>query len=215
MDDYNKLLAEANELTADISEEQAAKLNDDKTHKMSLRQSLIAELKELESRKAVDERKPFVWPKLWSKPLKKYATSSEYVVVMYMNQKGVIEAPKICPIEVGDCVMVNNIPYQVDGRAMWSTMIGKTFCRFLFIKEIDRRPVSNLDVDEMRKVGGVAIDSDAFLMKAALRVPKKPKVNKDIALWILVVIGIIILGGLGYYFFGGAATAGAGVNVLP
>ena len=75
--------------------------------------------------------------------------------------------------------------------------IGFKTYKLLIIKEIDRRPVSNLDWDDIRRRGD-ATDSDEFLIKAALKAQvttTAKQVSKGIIFFILaaVVIGGIIL----------------------
>jgi hypothetical protein len=70
--------------------------------------------------------------------------------------------------------------------------------KFLIVKEIDRRPVSNLDLDEIRRRGD-ATDSDEFLIKMALRAQQTQTV-KSMSKWAAILIGIGILGVLIFFF---------------
>ena len=94
--------------------------------------------------------------------------------------------------------MKNNVPYEFDPRAVWIWWIKKKPYKVVIIKEIDRRPVSNLDLDEIKQRGD-ATDSDEFLIKTALRAIQKEQV-KQAAKWVLILIGIAIVGAVIYFF---------------
>ena len=72
------------------------------------------------------------------------------------------------------------------------------------IKGIDRRPVSNLDYDEIRKRGD-STDSDEFLIKAAMQaivggIKKKPLDKK-----VIIIIGLIAAAALIFFMTRGGA----------
>jgi hypothetical protein len=83
---------------------------------------------------------------------------------------------------------------------MWSLKLGMKTHKVLIIKEIDRRPVSNLDLDEIRRRGD-ATDSDEFLIKAALRA--QTAVGKPMGKWVWIVVAVIIAGLLIFFFMQG------------
>ena len=146
----------------------------------------------------------FKWPFKWRRNMNKSRKKSRQILVFYLNAKGVIEPPMLQPMYSTDMIIIRNKPHQVDPRAFWR--IGKYQC--LLIKEIDRRPVSNLDYDEI-KARGDSTDSDEFIIKAAMQaiiggVKKKPT-NK---IAIFVVIGVIAV--LAIVFF---VSKGGGVAV--
>ena len=89
--------------------------------------------------------------------------------------------------------------YEVDPRAFWSVRIGmnKTY-KLLILKEIDRRPVSNLDWDDIRTRGD-ATDSDEFLIKAALRA-QMTTAAKQMGKGVIIFIVIAIVAGLAFFF---------------
>jgi len=138
--------------------------------------------------------KKFKFPFKWRNVIKKANKKSNLILVWYLNAKGIIEPPKLYPIYSSDMIIIRNKPYQIDPRAFWR--LGKYQC--LLIKEIDRRPVSNLDYDEI-KARGDSTDSDEFIIKAAMKAflggPKKKQVNKTM----IIIIGIIILGAVVYF----------------
>lgn len=219
-----ELEREFNSLTSkqpeEISQAKAIELSDDKTKEMSVKDMLVKllEKKEAAQNAALPEKKKkatFQWPKLWSRTIEKNSASKEYAVVLYLNQKGYIEDPRTVPIEVGNMVIIKGSPYEVDPRAFWLVKIGKNVHKLLLIKEIDRRPVSNLDIDEIRQRGD-STDSDSFLIKAALKEQTANKEKKPMPKWILWIIGAIVVGALIFFFMqGGGNNAAQAVNVIP
>ena len=92
----------------------------------------------------------------------------DFIMVQYLNIKGEEEPARLYPIYSGNMVIIRNRPHEVDPRSFWRFKMGKQSASKLIIKEIDRRPVSNLNYDEIKKRGD-ATDSDEFLIKAALK----------------------------------------------
>jgi hypothetical protein len=136
-------------------------------------------------------------PFKWKSAANKAGKQRDMVAILFLNIKGEIEPPMILPI-YGNMVLLRNKIYEVDPRAFWILRQGTKMYKFLIIKEIDRRPVSNLDLDEIRRRGD-ATDSDEFLIKMALRAQTTQTVkglNKGLA----ILIGIIILGVVIYFF---------------
>jgi len=131
--------------------------------------------------------KPWRWP--WSIRMKagQAAKKKESILVFYLNIKGEIE-PMIVPIYGGNMVIIRNKIYEVDPRAIWTFKAGFKTYKVKIIKEIDRRPVSNLDLDEIRKRGD-ATDSDEFLIKAALKA-QTIQIAKPMNKAVLIAIGI-------------------------
>ncbi len=138
--------------------------------------------------------KKFKFPFKWRGTIKKANKKPHMILIWYLNAKGIIEPPKLYPIYSSDMIIIRNKPYQIDPRAFWR--LGKYQC--LLIKEIDRRPVSNLDYDEIKRRGD-STDSDEFIIKAAMKAflggPKKKQANKTI----IIIVGIIILGAIAYF----------------
>ena len=161
------------------------------TNLLSEIQSLRAELKFGDlKQETIKKKKQFKWPFKWRATMRKSLRDRNKVLVLYLNVKGDIEPPRLLPIESGNMVIVKNRPYEVDPRAFWR--LGKYKC--LLIKEIDRRPVSNLDYVEIKRRGD-ATDSDEFLIKTAMRAvqlsAKKP--IKIVAIVVvLIIVGVVI-----------------------
>lgn len=142
-------------------------------------------------------KKPFKVPFKWTNASRKAQREKDMVAVLFLNIKGEIEPPVVLPI-YGNMVLLRNKIYEVDPRAFWTLRQGGKMFKFLIVKEIDRRPVSNLDLDEIRRRGD-ATDSDEFLIKMALRAQQTQTV-KSMSKWAAILIGIVILGVLIFFF---------------
>lgn len=145
------------------------------------------------------KKKPWRFPRAWTTKAKRSQKRRDAVLVFYLNIKGELEAPMVVPIYGGNMVIIRNKVYEVDPRAIWSVKTGmnKTY-KLLIIKEIDRRPVSNLDWDDIR-VRGDATDSDEFLIKAALRA-QMTTTAKQMGKGVIILIIIAIAAGLIFFF---------------
>ncbi|MCK9370008.1 hypothetical protein M0R04_08905 [Candidatus Dojkabacteria bacterium] len=132
--------------------------------------------------------------------MKKSLKKLNLILVLFLTKTGEIIGPTLYPIYSGNMVIINHCPYELDPRAVWR--FGKF--RALVIKEIDRRPVSNLDWDEIKKRGD-ATHSDEFLIKAAMRAYQgTPAQKKPFNIWILVIIGVVVIGALIFFFMKGS-----------
>jgi|TARA_Y100000310_G_scaffold16062_1_gene16101 hypothetical protein len=161
------------------------------TNLLSEIQSLRAELKYGDlKQETLKKKKQFKWPFKWRATMRRSLRDRNKVLVLYLNVKGDIEPPRLLPIESGNMVIVKSRPYEVDPRAFWR--LGKYKC--LLIKEIDRRPVSNLDYVEIKRRGD-ATDSDEFLIKTAMRAvqlgSKKP-IKVAAVILVVVIIGVVV-----------------------
>jgi hypothetical protein len=139
-------------------------------------------------------KKPFRWPFDWNSKAQKSKKNKDHVLIFYLTIKGELET-FVVPIYSGHMVIIKNKVYEVDPRAMWTANVGmvkkKTY-KLLIIKEIDRRPVSNLDLDEIRRRGD-ATDSDEFLIKAALRA-QTVGAMKQIPKGLIIIGAIVVIG---------------------
>jgi hypothetical protein len=143
-------------------------------------------------------KKKFRYPMAWKSKANKSSKKPDTVLVFYLNIKGEIQTPMVVPIYSGNMVIIRNKIHEVDPRAMWSLKLGMKTHKVLIIKEIDRRPVSNLDLDEIRRRGD-ATDSDEFLIKAALRA-QTAVARKPISIWVWIILGVIVIGLLAFFF---------------
>lgn len=136
------------------------------------------------------KKKKFKFPFKWKRVMKLANKKGKQILVWYFNRKGVIEPPKLHPLYASDMIIIRNKPHEVDPRAFWR--LGKNQC--LCIKEIDRRPISNLDYAEI-KARGDSTDSDEFIIKASMQAvvgmaKKKVAMNKTM----LIILGLIAAG---------------------
>lgn len=137
----------------------------------------------------------FKWPFKWKRIFKSSKKKKNQILVWFLNIQGVIEPPKLYPIYSSNMVIIQNRPYEVDPRSFWR--MGKYTCQI--IKGIDRRPVSNLDYDEIKRRGD-STDADELLIKASLNAvmtdsSKKKQIDKKV----IVIIGIVAFACLVYF----------------
>jgi hypothetical protein len=160
---------------------------------------LLEEKKYGEMKKETEEKKkPWRWPYSWKNKAKKASKIRDVVLVFYFTIKGELET-FIVPIYGGNMVIIRNKVYEFDPRAVWTIKIGFKWYKLLAIKEIDRRPISNLDLDEIRKRGD-STDSDEFLIKAALKAQIQTAA-KAVSRGLIILIAVLVIGGLLFFFF--------------
>lgn len=141
------------------------------------------------------KKSKFKWSYKFKSIFKKSRKKKNQILVWVLNVKGEIEHPQLYPIYSSDMIMIKSRPYQVDPRSFWR--MGKYTCQI--IKSIDRRPVSNLDYNEIKKRGD-STESDEFLIKAALSaVAGDYKKKKPIDKKVIIIIGIIAVAALVYF----------------
>jgi len=146
-------------------------------------------------------QKGFKWPAKWKSAARKSALRN-HILVFYLNIKGELEPPRMVPLYAGHMVVIQDKVHEIDPRSLWTTKIGTKVHKLVIIREIDRRPVSNLDWDEIRKRGD-ATDSDEFLIKAALKA-QVGAAKKPLSKGAIIIIGIIAIGALIFFFTSGA-----------
>lgn len=137
----------------------------------------------------------FRWP--WKKKteMRNSIKKPEQILVFFITITNELIGPKLYPMYGNNMIIIKNSPYELDPRAV--LRFDKYKC--IVIKEIDRRPVSNLDLEEVRKRGD-STSSDEFLIKAAMRSIVQPPVKKEMNKMVLIVIGVIIVGALIFFF---------------
>jgi hypothetical protein len=158
-------------------------------------------------------RFPFKWR--WKFNQAKRKSRSEMMLVFFLNKKNEIEPPRFMPIFDGNMIVWKNKPYEFDPRAVWTIKGIRGNPKAYLIKEIDRRPVrnkkgrrvyrdaavSNMDLDEIRARGD-STESDEFLIKAALKA-QTAQGKKQIGIAAIAIIGILVVGAILYFVFGG------------
>jgi hypothetical protein len=142
-----------------------------------------------------NNKKQFKWP--WKKrsEMKKSIKKPEQILVFFITITNELIGPKLYPMYGNNMIIIKNSPYELDPRAV--LRFGNYKC--IVIKEIDRRPVSNLDLEEVRKRGD-STSSDEFLIKAAMRSITQPVQKKEMNKTVLIIIGVIIVGALIFFF---------------
>lgn len=143
-----------------------------------------------------NNKKQFKWPWKIKRELKSSKKARDKILVMFITMTNKIEMPKLYPIYSGNMVIIKGKPYELDPRAVLD--LGTNKC--MVIKEIDRRPVCNLDWDEIKRRGD-STHSDEFLIKAAMRAyiadkDKKKEMNK----WVMIGIGVAIIALVIFFF---------------
>ena len=133
------------------------------------------------------KKKKFRFPFKWKRVMKLANKKSRQILVWYFNRKGTIEPPRLHPLYASNMIIIRNKPHEVDPRAFWRLRKNQCLC----IKEIDRRPISNLDYAEIQRRGD-STDSDEFIIKASMQavmggMKKKVAINKTM----LIILGLI------------------------
>lgn len=140
------------------------------------------------------KKNKFKWPAKWVSVFKASRKKRNQILVFFLNIKGEMEPPKLYPIYSSNMVIIKNSPYEVDPRSFWR--FGKYTCQI--IKGIDRRPVSNLDYNEI-KARGDSTDSDEFLIKAALQAVVGVAHKKPMDKKVMIIIGIIVIAAIIFF----------------
>lgn len=153
------------------------------------------EREEMTEEKTKQFKFPFKWRSKFNKANKK--AMEEMVLVIFLNKKNEIEPPKFMPIFDGNMVIWKNKVYEFDPRALYKVKGMKGNPMAYVIKEIDRRPVSNMDLDEIRARGD-STESDEFLIKAALRA-QQSQTKKNVNMAVLIILGLVIVGAVIYF----------------
>lgn len=158
-------------------------------------ESLEEEVKELRVDKSIEWRVPGKWKRTLKKSKKKQGLDK--LLFIYMRKNGKMEPPRLIRY-TDDVVVYNHKAYHVDPRAVWEWGKNKVY----LYKEMDRRPVSNLNYKLIQKRGDLT-DGDEILIKATMRAiqdgSRKP-LNKSV----MIIIGIGVLVFLAYLFTKGA-----------
>lgn len=156
-------------------------------------EDLENELEELTGENNKPKNKIWDYPTKWKRPIKQ-SIKSNGILVWFLNIKGELEKPKVYPLRTGGRVIIKGRPYDANPQSFIS-LEGKQKC--LFIREIDRRPVCNLDWAKVKERGDLT-DSDDILLKTAMdaRIMPKPPLGKSA----MAIVGVIAVGVLIYFF---------------
>lgn len=134
-----------------------------------------------------DSDKGFKLPRKVRSVLKKSKKklNNNKLLFFYFKKNGRLEGPTLVPYS--DNVLVYNYKaYEVDPRAVWDWGKYKAYA----YKEIDRRPISNLNLKEIKRRGDLT-DSDEILIKAVMRAVSSG-VKKQANLKVLIIIAVVV-----------------------
>lgn len=136
----------------------------------------------------------------WSRKMKasKKKNNSDKILFIYMRKNGKIESPKLVRYD-DDVIVYNYKAYQIDPRAVWDWGKFKVY----FYKEMDRRPVSNLNYKLIKQRGDLT-DGDEILIKATMRAIQSGN-SKPLSKGALIALGIGVLVFLVFMMTNGAA----------
>jgi len=153
--------------------------------------------------KSKKEKKPLKFPVKWNAKIKKSQRkkSQDDVLVFYLTSKGELTHPFTVPILGGNLLIHKNKVHEFNPSDLLTMRIGANkIVKTLIIREIDRKPVSNKDWDEVKKRGDSTRNDEVLLkmLKLAMIEKVKKQVNKGI-LW---MIGLALaLGVVAYVIF--------------
>ncbi len=153
---------------------------------------------ELEEKKNGKKKKkefkiPFNVKKLFRQSSKK----ANYVLIEYLTQHYSMEF-KLCRIVSGNIVVINNKAHKLNPNKTWRWKKKTVY----IIREIDREPVSNDDIDEVEAAGN-GTSNDTVLIKAVMGAIQKDTGLGKKANVIGIIIGLAVAAFVLYIIFGG------------
>ena len=128
---------------------------------------------------------------------KKVKGKNDYILVQYLMNNREMDF-KICKVVSGNIIVIDNKGHEIDFRATWRH--GKYL--WYIIHEGDTKPVVPLKAEELRR-SQRSTDNHPIIMKMVLGAIQKKeeiKANKNMIGWI---IGIAVVGIIGWVIFGG------------
>jgi len=161
---------------------------------MSRLENLDERIKKVE--KTVSKRKKFKLPSRARRLMKQEQKKDGYVLIQYLTKKYQVRW-LLMKVIGGDTVVIRNKAHQINPKAVYRY---KKYAWYI-IREIDRKPVSNLDYNKVKKRKDDT-DADVTLIKAVLGAiqKKSPLASKNA----MIVIGIIaVVGFVLYLIFAG------------
>lgn len=124
---------------------------------------------------------------------KKADKKTETVLVQYLTSKNQV-VWKVCKIVAGNLVVIDNKVHELNPKKIWRHK--KTL--WYIVREIDRKPVSNQDYDQV-VARGDDTDSDVPLIKAVLGAVQKQNIEQQSKL-IWIILAIVAIAGLAFFF---------------
>ena len=132
------------------------------------------------------KKKKFKLPFKTRRLLKKEKKKPEYIVVQYLTRKYQV-VWKLCRMISGNLVVINNKVHEINPKTIWRH--GKQM--WYVLREIDRKPVSNLDYNKVKRRRDDT-EADVPLIKAVLgAVQKKSPLENKKGLIIGIIIAVV------------------------
>lgn len=150
----------------------------------------------LESVEKETKKKKFKLPFKVRRLMKLEPKRPGHVLVQYLTRKYQVRW-LLQPVVSGDIVVIDNKPHTLNPKTTWR--YGKSL--WYIIREIDRKPVSNLDYNLVKKRGDDT-EADAPLIKAVLGAIQKKSPIGGKNMWIGIIV-IIIIAAVLYLIFAG------------
>jgi len=160
-----------------------------------LKRDVIALADVQDENKRSNGKKKSLIPKKAQKTLKKSKNKSnaDKILFFYLRKNGKMDGPFLKKYS-NDFITLNYKVHEVDPRATYDWGKHKVY----IYKEVDRRPVSNLNLKEIKRRGDLT-DSDEILIKATMKAIQEG-VKKSLNKGMLIIIGVIVIGLLIFFF---------------
>jgi len=140
---------------------------------------------------------PFRWKATMNRSNRKH--NHNKVLVLYLTANSKLESPQLLPLYAGNLIIYKDKAHEFDPRCLYSFRIGMKTYSVLILREIDRKPVSNLDWSEVKRRGDTT-RNDEILLKM-LRLAMVEKVKKAAGNMIFYLLGGLVIIGVVIYLF--------------
>lgn len=138
---------------------------------------------------------PFKWKSKANKFGKKSTENS--ILCFYLTKNGWLQGPMWLPVVGGNLIIYKNKGHEFIPSELWLIKIGLKTVPIYLIREIDRKPISNKDWDEVIARGGSTKDDEVLLKMLKLAMIEKVKTAMNQSL--LYIIGGITALGIALY----------------
>jgi len=157
----------------------------------------ITELQDEIQKKEKTKTKKFKLPFKVKRLFKQSDKKPNYVLVEYLTQNYTIDF-RLCKVVSGNIVVVDNKAHKLNPKKTWR---WKKYTVYI-IREIDREPVSNEDIEKVEKAGNET-SNDVVLIKAVMGAVQKDSSLSKKANIVGIIIGLAIAAFVLYIIFGG------------
>jgi len=148
------------------------------------------------------KQKEFKLPLKWKSAARKSFNkqNEDKILCLYLSAKGQLHAPKFYPLVGGNIIIIKNKAHEyIPSETLYMKVSSKTFPIY-FIREIDRKPVSNSDWNEVKERRDSTRNDEVILKMLKLAMVEKVKGQINKAIWWMLGLGIAALI-VGYLFF--------------